>query len=1111
MKKEFLLAILALAGTGALGAQTILSEDFETGNTGTQLTPVAAGPGWTVINGYSGTNPSYNWHNYYANADSDAGATISGNGCAAVDAPYVYGDGDGTGPREEILLSPEITLDGTCELQFTFRVSPVNSYANSKYDIQVRVVENGNIAGAETIFSIQNDKMLRDAGISVFPIPNWNPYTAKVDLSDFAGESVKLAFVYKMMGETANILLLDDITVKKAAPITGPIARIDMERYDFGEMYVGEKRYSEVITLTNVGKDVLTITGLDLPEGVALNLNPADVALERYRTATFQLVYTASLASAGSGTATIHTNGGDVAINFSATKTFVPAGMTLETFEGYFPPAGWQTNGWSGTSQAIEGDQSAVGGGDWNNCTLRSPRLDLSDGGSVTFTYFNLFNDFEEVPQYDIELQVSYDGGDNWQTKWISDYINGLDQLLTETVDLGLGSDNSYIRWFYPAIESDDEGAFPHSTFYLDRVLLPNVYGADGVPGNVRLLSPENGAQNVYPQGVVLTWAPAQFADGYKLYVGTNSEVNDLVDGLDLRTALTYTLPVLEYETTYRWKVVPYNSKGSNNGSAWRFTTQRDASVVDFPYEENFLSDELPTGWHSTPGNDSYGRQWYINSIYKYKNDGNTYGAATSFWLNAGVENSLETPAFILPEDKPMQISFIWGDEHPSDLVVDPTGSVRKQNAEPNNGISETFFEVLDGGEWHTLSTLSETKYGDKKNWINERIDLTPYKGKKVQFRWRHASYSNQDDGASLTHITLDENKSLAGCFNKSGWEFGKVNYGKNRTADGNLTLINLSTDPMKVISSSFTTPNFSSSIAVGDVVNPGEVKPFEITFNALSQPGEVADTYTVTFEGGLELTMPVSGTALPSDVRYYSFEPTTGDYIWDQDFSMIDVDRQPCYHFSTYWINYSADSMRCAFSLENDTDMYGMMKPVSGNHCLVASSGDSTNGDNWIISPKFLISEGATFDFYGRNWETLNSVMPDPKHHVQVLVSTASNTDTNAFEVAMRDTEMPFLGEGQWNHYTVDLSQWAGQEVYVAMRHFTVSPSNLAFFDDFTFTGIAAGSSVEALDADDTQVTVYTVSGLKVAEGEAAATLRQLPKGLYIVKQGDKVRRILK
>ena len=249
-------------------------------------------------------------------------------------------------------------------------------------------------------------------------------------------------------------------------------------------MYIGEKMYSEVITLTNIGKNGLKITGMDLPSGVGTTLDPETVDLRAYDKVNFQLTYTATMFAPAKGEAVIHTTGGDVKIAYSANKNAVPEGYTLEGFNQFFPPAGWKSNGWRGSNAAIEGDQSAYAGGDFSVTTLRSPRLDLTDGGKVYFTYYNQY-DGESVPEYDIELQLSTDGGDNWKTVWASDYQNGLNKLLTAEVDLGdEGTDNSYVRWYYPAIESDDEGAFDHSNFTLDRVLLPHVYGANGVPGS---------------------------------------------------------------------------------------------------------------------------------------------------------------------------------------------------------------------------------------------------------------------------------------------------------------------------------------------------------------------------------------------------------------------------------------------------------------------------------------------------------------------------------------------------------------------------------------------------------------------------------------------------
>ena len=103
MKKHYALLLLAAAFAGApsLHAQTILDEGFETGSTETFSQPVA--DGWTTVNSYTGTNSKYVWSNYYYEK-----GTITGKHVACCDGAS-YED-DGQGPREEVLLSPELNL-----------------------------------------------------------------------------------------------------------------------------------------------------------------------------------------------------------------------------------------------------------------------------------------------------------------------------------------------------------------------------------------------------------------------------------------------------------------------------------------------------------------------------------------------------------------------------------------------------------------------------------------------------------------------------------------------------------------------------------------------------------------------------------------------------------------------------------------------------------------------------------------------------------------------------------------------------------------------------------------------------------------------------------------
>lgn len=1108
--KKLLCSIACLAAFTGLQSQTILFEDFETDATHDTASPLTKGEGWTVIKSYNGDNFKYNWYNEYRDPTNEKNILISGGHCASVDAA-IFTSGEGTGPREEILLSPQLNLDDTYQLKFSFIVSPMNGQENSLYDLQVRVVEGDeDVTKAETIFTIQDERVLRECDITPFPINTWEVQTAKVDLSAFKGKKVKLAFVFKMMKKIANVVHLDDISVSKFNPPTGPVATISTDTYSYGDLYIGEKKWSDIMTIKNIGLDGLKITSVDMPDGIGLSMDYNTVNLQRNTSVDFNISYTASFTSPANGKVVFHTTGGDLTFNFDAKKQVLPQGALFEGFEEYFPPAGWTSTNWGYTTTSIEGDRSADCDGGYGKSYLRSPRIDLTDGGKVTFTFLNRY-DGEELPEYDIELQVSYDGGTNWMKKWDTS-TQPLNEIKTVTVDLGIGSDESYIRWYYPEVETDDYGAFDHSYFLLDRVLLPNVVGADGVPTRARLVTPTNNATDIFNKNVTLKWEPAQFAEGYKLYVGVNNDANDLINGQDLGKALSYTIPIdLKHATTYRWKIVGYNAKGdATDVPVWKFTTQDNATVKVYPYEENFTEvgkTNVPNGWSSTSTSEYPNRAWSPNKIYPYKADGKEYPAMAAFWLNAGESSNLKSPDIELPADKIMAITFLWGNRHPSDLKVDPSGLTKKNNAEPNNGIDIISFQVNDGSGWTTLSTISENRSEDGSYWITEKVDLAAYQGKTVQLRWLYEALSGRNDGSAIAHVVIDENKDYTAGVNISKWNAGQVNYEKAVTSGDIFTLFNQGTKDLTIEKVEFSTPNFSSSLKTGDKIASEGAMKFSIRFDAMQSNKVVNDKLVVTLTGDASIEIPVEGTALAADTRYYSFEPNELEYDWTEDFTMIDVDKSPNFYFTTSWVNYSAGGQKCAFSVENDsyeTGMYGMMAPVSGIWALVGACPVSTRADNWIIYKQVTPKAGATFEFYARNSDTKGTVLPDPLHSVTVLVSEKGNTDTKDFKEVMLKTELPLCENNEWNFYEVSLDEYAGKPVYIALRHTTDAITRLAYFDDFKFTNIDpnGSSSIEEVAIDnDTDVEVYRIDGIRVAAGKAADVVKTLDKGIYIIK----------
>ena len=1108
MKKHYALLLLAAAFAGApsLHAQTILDEGFETGSTETFSQPVA--DGWTTVNSYTGTNSKYVWSNYYYEK-----GTITGKHVACCDGAS-YED-DGQGPREEVLLSPELNLDNTYQLSFDWKVSPQAFMDKYMYDLQVRVVKNGDLKNAETIFSIQNAEDLKESGVS-YPFESWSTQTSKIDLSDWQGEKVKLAFVYKMNTTYSNVVYLDNVLVKQATPVTTPVAKIDKESYDYGTVYLGEKFYSEVFKLTNTGKSGLKINSVDLPKGVTMTIDPTTVDLDRLASTQFQFVYTASLTTPAEGNAVLHTNGGDITVALKADKTEAPGGLTEETFEAYFPAAGWTNDGWSDAKNALEGDHSASASTSLTENYLTSPRLDLTKGGKVMFEYYNDFtsSDGETYQSNDITLELSTDGGHTWTTKWTFDYDNDdvQNKRLFETIDLGVGTDSSYVRWHNTAVTSDDGDVPETSTFYLDRVFLPTLYGADGVPVGVAYKTPEDSATDIYNKNIKFEWTPAQFAKSYNIYIGKASGQYDVVNGSSVGNSLTFTLPQAAYETTYYWKVAGVNAAGEETDSKeYSFTTQKDATNSTYPYAMDFTGLKgLPTGWTSETTNSIANRQWSL-----LEGKGNPAPCLYSMWLNAGELSSVTTPEFKLPEGEEVNISFDWVDKHPIDAIADESGLAKPVNVDgDNNGITKVTFEINVDGQWKELAHLSQdydkavqnTSVGERYYWINENFDLKQYAGKVVQFRWVHYSYSGKDNGCGLDNVLIEVKADNKAVFNKTGWNAGKVNYGMGVNSGDIFTLINKGEQDLKIKTVTFKTAHFTTSLKAGDVIAAKDGKQFDVTFCALQEAGDVKDTLVVEAENGYQVSLPVEGTALAQDVLYYSFEDNAYEYDWTKDFTLIDVDRTATVPFNCYGTEFPSSGQVYAFAVAYETSNLQNVAPISGQAFLIPGSplSDDVKGDNWIVSKKLTATDNSTFDFYARNWENTGSVLPDGKHMVGVYVSETSASDRNTFTEVMKLQEIPYLDGHNWNHYTVDLSAYAGKDIYVAVRDYTEGYRLAAFYDDFTFSHFGYVTGVKEVNAEvgnDANVSVYNMGGMLVAKGKGLQTLQTLAKGAYIVK----------
>ena len=156
----------------------------------------------------------------------------------------------------------------------------------------------------------------------------------------------------------------------------------------------------------------------------------------------------------------------------------------------------------------------------------------------------------------------------------------------------------------------------------------------------------------------------------------------------------------------------------------------------------------------------------------------------------------------------------------------------------------------------------------------------------------------------------------------------------------------------------------------------------------------------------------------------------------------------------------------------------------TSGSYSNVSGVG-ALEPDNYLVSPQINLGGSITF------WASAQDA-DWAAEHFGVAVSTTVNNDATAF-TTIQEWDMTAKGtgakmnpgttrsgnraQGAWYEYTVDLSEYAGQTGYVAIRHFDCTDNFLLNVDDIT---IVQPNYVEPEWIQETaNDTVYTITGL--------------------------------
>lgn len=187
------------------------------------------------------------------------------------------------------------------------------------------------------------------------------------------------------------------------------------------------------------------------------------------------------------------------------------------------------------------------------------------------------------------------------------------------------------------------------------------------------------------------------------------------------------------------------------------------------------------------------------------------------------------------------------------------------------------------------------------------------------------------------------------------------------------------------------------------------------------------AQNYVVDFEDGM---IPANFTQYDEDGDGYSWEGSAAPF----SYFVESVDLSGSGHDGSYGFAVSG-------SYSNN---YGALTP-----------------DNYLVTPNLTIGAGSTLTFWCTGQDANYSA-----EHYAVLVSTTTN-DVAAFTTVFEETFSAAKAQATWQEKTVDLSSYAGQNIYIAFRHFNCT-------DEFVF------------DLDDITVTNASVATVGIAENES-------------------------
>ncbi len=774
---------------------------------------------------------------------------------------------------------------------------------------------------------------------------------------------------------------------------TGPQILVSPSSLNYGITEAGVGVVTRYVTFSNTGVSDLTITGVTgMSAPFSVNLSTSIVLSPGAQSSPTAIVFAPVAAGSFDQTVSFVSNAtsGDASLVLHGEA--YPQGIIYESFEGTFPPNGWEATPsaqWTQGTSPYDGAKNAyLASGKAG--ILITPKLNITATDSLVF-YAR-----KSSSSTTAQLLVKFSPD---KTNWT--------QLLAVPLTATYAR---YVVYLSTAAGLNYIGFDGVGVTYLDFVRGPLIYISTTPPEPATNPVPADGAVDIL-LSTNLSWQGLINATGYKISIGTDNPPTNLVNNVDLGNVTTYALSGLNYSTQYYWKVVGYNQYGDcPNPTVWNFTTMANPLITSFPYVQGFENNNglvPPLGWT--------GNLW---SRGTEANSG-LYCARVSY-SHTGTA-ILQTPYINLPAN--MRINFYWKD----DDISTAKGAGKRIN-DKVAAHDTTFFEVSvnDGANWTTLAMLAEPSQATAYKF--EQVNLSAYAGNNVLLRWRDITDATSGAwGTGLDDITIEQIPvNPVATIDPTAWSAGNVVIGTSAQSGNTFTMTNTGSGTLTITSlTDLSGTEFTTNLVTGGALTTNQSQTFGFTYSPVNLGNDTVQ-FVIETNGG-NVTVLLTGKGInPVSWTSEGFESAV---FPPEGWTTIDNDNDTYNWFVIDNVTYAHTGSKCAGS-----DSWYNNVPLTP--------------DNFLVSPQFMVSEETGI----LKWWVAGQDPDYVADHYGVFISTTGYAAAD-FTTSLYDET---ISTSEWLEREVDLSAYMGQQVYIAFRHFNCTDMYVMKIDDISLSAIA-------------------------------------------------------